>query len=176
PSLKTMRSTLSISGLNERRRNIFRYTGVNAAPQFAVAHTIGEINREPDRKPDKEAAPRLERQAQHQREAEDHAEKRKDRHEGNTKRTRTFSIRSAQHNHTKANEHEGKNRADARTVSKRSDICQHRHATDGDSSPNGCDVWRAKPRVNFCEILRQQPVACHGHENAWLGELENEQH
>src|SRR4029434_10756723 len=129
PSLKTMRSTLSISGLNERRRNIFRYTGVNAAPQFAVAHTIGEINREPDRKPDKEAAPRLERQAQHQRQAEDHAEKRKDRHEGNTKRTRTFSFRSAQHDHAEANEHEGKKRADVCKISERSDICKHRDAT-----------------------------------------------
>ena len=105
----------------------------------------------------------------------DHTKKRKDRHEGNTKRTRTFSIRSAQHDYAEANEHEGKKRADVRKISKRPDICKHRDATDGDSSPDGCDVRRAKARMNSCEISRQQPVARHGHENARLAELENQQ-
>ena len=42
------------------------------------------------------------------------------------------------------------------------------------AGPDGGDVRRAESWMNPGEILRQQTIARHGHENARLAELENE--
>src|SRR5207249_4155877 len=82
----------SILRLNERRRNVFSRTDVDAATEFAVAHAVQKINRQADDEPDKEASPCFQRQAQHQYDAKEHAEKREQRNQRNTKRPRPVGL------------------------------------------------------------------------------------
>ena len=74
-----------------------------------------------------------------------------------------------------ADQTEGEEGPDIRQVGERTDIGQHRHAADDDAGPDGGDVRRAKTRMDPGKILREQSIARHGHENARLAELENEQ-
>src|SRR5437016_10796083 len=45
------------------RRLVFRYSRVDATAQFAVTYAVKEINQQTNSKPNKEADPRLQRQA-----------------------------------------------------------------------------------------------------------------
>src|ERR1700687_3658653 len=48
PRMQKRLRWLSILWLNDRRRNIFGYPGIDAMAQFAVADAVAEINQHPD--------------------------------------------------------------------------------------------------------------------------------
>ena len=50
-------------GFDQGRRLIFRYSGIDATAQFAMTYAVKEINQQTNSEPNKEADPRLQRQA-----------------------------------------------------------------------------------------------------------------
>src|SRR5438270_13954666 len=102
--------------LDQRRRNVFRYTGVDTAAQFAVAHAVEKINQQTNSEPDKETDPGEHRQAEHEHETQKHADDRKQRHEWDTKRPRTPSVGPPQNGHADANENECEQSSDVRQI------------------------------------------------------------
>src|SRR5580658_10391954 len=77
---------------------------------------IEEVDHQPDGQPDDEAPPSEDVQASHEQEAEDHAEYRNDRAEGNAESTFALRFAITQHHHADGNQDEGKQRTDVGEV------------------------------------------------------------
>src|SRR5437868_1814031 len=105
---------MSILSLDDRRRNVFGRTNIKTAPQVTVPHAVKEINHQPNREPDDEPDPGHHRQAQHQRDAQEHAEQWKYRDERDAKWTRAFGSCPPQHVYAETNKDKGKKRPDVR--------------------------------------------------------------
>ena len=155
---------------------IFGIPDVDAAAQFAVANAVEEINAQTDREPDNKADPCFQRQAQHQarskrtrRELETTEPTERETAGDGSRRSRRRMITPM------TNENKGKERSDVRQVGERTDIETACDAADDNAGPDRRDVRCAKSRMNPREILRQQTVARHGHENARLPKLKHEQ-
>ena len=83
---------------------------------------IGEINQQPDGKPDEEAEPGDDGESCHKQEAEDNAEEGDNRAARNAKATATLWFAQAQNNHANRNQNESEERADVGKVGQSSDI------------------------------------------------------
>ena len=88
------------SGLDEWRRLVFRWAGVHAAAESAVAHAIQKVDGQSDDQPNDESSPRLQGQTEHEDEAEQNPEKRKNWNQRDTKRAGPSGIFTAQNDHT----------------------------------------------------------------------------
>ena len=158
---------------DQGRRLVFRYSGVDARAQFAVTHAVKEINQHTNSEPNKEADPRLQRQAQHQHEAKHDPQNWKNRTHRNAERAWPIRVGAPQDDDAEANENEGEERSDICKVSQRTDIDYGGDAADKNARPNGGDVWGPKSRMNAGKVLREQAITRHRHKNARLAQLED---
>ncbi len=141
-----------------------------------MPHAVQEIDHEPDCQPHNKTNPGHHRQAQHQHKTHEYAEDWENWHERHAKRAWTLRGNAAQYVYAETNQNKCKERSDVCEISEIADVRDHGHDTDNNSSPNGRDMRGAEPRMNFGEILRQQAIARHGHEDARLTKLKHEQH
>src|SRR5438552_1167183 len=100
------------SGFDYRRQNIFGRTFVDTMPQPAMAHAVQEIDGQPNDEPNKKTNPSEHRQAQHQRDAENHAKNREPRHQRHAERPGPSCVGPPQNDDSEANEDEGEKRSD----------------------------------------------------------------
>ena len=145
-----------------------------ATAQFAVAHTVEEINCQSDPEPDKESDPSHHWQAQHQRDAKDYTKDWENRNKRDTKWAWTLRRDPAKHVHTKTNQDKCKKGPNISQICQIADVRDHCDAANDNTRPNSSDMRRAESRMNPREILRQQTVTRHGHEDARLAELKNQ--
>src|SRR6476660_9125445 len=94
------------SRLHDRRNDVFGRAFVDSTAQPAMAHAVEEINEEPENQPDHEANPGQDRQTEHQRDAENHAENWEPRDHRNAEWPRPRRIGPPQNNDAEADEDE----------------------------------------------------------------------
>src|SRR2546425_9807459 len=140
--------------LDQRRSKISVWPDIDTTANFAVRHAVQEIDQQPDSQPDDKPNPGHHRQTQHQSETQQYPKDWENRNERHAKGTRPFRIDAAQHVYANANQNKRKECSDIRQVGEIADVCNHRHGTDDNSSPNRGDVWCAEARMNFGEVLR----------------------
>src|SRR5207248_4498614 len=134
-----------------------------------------EINQKSNSEPNKETDPWRQREAQHQDEAKDDAEKWKHRTHRNTEWARPIRVGAPQDDDAEANKDESEERSNIREVSQRTDIDYGGNATDKHTRPDGCNVRCPKSRMNAGKVLREQTITRHRHKNAGLAQLEDKQ-
>src|SRR5207244_12765064 len=122
--------------LDQRWGNIFGWPDIDTTANFAVPHAVQEIDQQPDSQPDDKPNPGHHRQTQHQSEAQQHAEDWENRDERHAKGTTPFRIDAAQHVYANANQNKCKECSDICEVGELTDVCNHGHATNDNSSPN----------------------------------------
>src|SRR5207248_5646226 len=132
------------------------YSGVDARAQFAVTHAVKEINQHTNSEPNKEADPRLQRQAQHQHEAKHDPENWKHRTHRNAERAWPIRVGAPQDDDAEANKNEGEECSDIREISQRTDIDYGGDTADKNTGPNRRYVRRPKSRMNAGKVLREQ--------------------
>src|ERR1700674_306317 len=86
--------------LHDWRNAVFRVAGVEAVLQFTMANAVEKIDDESDCEPNDKTNPRQNRQAKHERDAEDDAENRKPRDERNTEGPRSGRLGATYNDHT----------------------------------------------------------------------------
>src|SRR5258705_3867187 len=87
-----------------------------AAAQRRVAEAVQEVQGQPDGQPDREALPRVPREAPHHEQACRGAAEAHRPHEGDAERPRAVGLGVAQNEHADTHEREGEQRADVREV------------------------------------------------------------
>jgi len=160
---------------DQRWRLVFRYSRIDATTQFTVTCAVKEINQESNSEPNEETDPCLQREAQHQDEAKDDAEKWKHRTHRNSEWARPIRVGATQDDDAEANKDESEESSDICEVSQRTDIDYGGNATDKHTRPDGCNVRCSKSRMNAGKVLREQTITRHRHENAGLAQLEDKQ-
>src|SRR5438477_1547770 len=158
---------------DQRWRLVFRYSRIDATTQFTVTCAVKEINQKSNSEPNKETDPCLQREAQHQDEAKDDAEKWKHRTHRNTEWARPIRVGAPEDDDAEANKDESEERSNIREVSQRTDIDYGGNATDKHTRPNGGDMRGPKSRMNAGKVLREQTITRHRHKNARLAELKD---
>src|ERR1043166_120899 len=134
--------------MDDRRRDVLSDTGVQAAPQFAVANAVEEVNHQADPEPNAKPDPCLSWQAEHERDAKNDAENRERRHHRHPKRPWPLRRGFAQHVDAEANQNEGEERADVGEIGQRANVGHRCDSADYDAGPDRSDVRRAKARMN----------------------------
>ena len=110
---------------NQRRGNVFGDPCVHSTAQFAVAHTVEEINCQSDPEPDKESDPSHHWQAQHQRDAKDYTKDWENRNKRDTKWAWTLRRDPAKHVHTKTNQDKCKKGPNISQICQIADVRDH---------------------------------------------------
>jgi hypothetical protein len=90
--------------LDDGWRNVFRHPDVDTTPEFAVPYAVQEINQQANREPDYKSQPSEYGQTKHQRQAQDHANDWKHRHEWNAEWSRARRVSVPQDRHTNADQ------------------------------------------------------------------------
>src|SRR6476619_521168 len=148
--------------------DLFRRAFIHPLPEMAVANAVEEVNDEPNGEPNEKSNPCHDWQAQHQCDAENHADNWEKRNHRNPKRPRPVRIGSPENHHAEAHQDEGEERANIRQVRELTDVRDHRDPTHQNTRGDSGNVGRAVTRMDAGEKGRQETVARHGHENTRL--------
>src|SRR5437867_4828988 len=144
--------------------------------QHAVSPSVTEIDGKPDREPDEEPHPRVQRKREHEAETGEDAEHWHERYERCAERSLEIGSRMSQDPYAGAHQHEREQRADVDPRPEQLQRQQPGCEAYRDAGVDRGEVRRAEPRVDSAGPGPEQAVARHRVEDAGLPEQHDENH
>src|ERR1700682_3306341 len=144
------------------------------AGQLRVRSTVEEIDEQADDHPDDESLPRRPRKAPHHVAADEDSENRNDRYERRANWGSQVGRLVAQHDNSRADDHEREQRSDRHELAEQSDGEQSGDDSRNDTREDRGHVRRLEARMNLSEHRREQAVARHREEDSRLAHEHHE--